>query len=772
MNRKKYLRFILLFILVILFNLPCTLKAQSKTGEIKGQVIDSKAKTVLPGANIRLKGTSFITVSESDGQFELNNIPLGTYTMVVSFVGYTTSDLRVEVSGSSQPPVIVRLSGTTRQLPGVSITALRPDMQPETGLQAESQQEANTRDEGEMMRNLQGVDAVRRGPLGLNPSIRGLRESEIGVYVNGARMFPAGPAGMDSQLSHYNPDDIKSIQVVKGPYALMWGPGNLSAVRVQTSGIPDNPNLGWLHGGLSAGYSTNINSLNTSASLYGGGKEVGYRISGGWRKGNDYTSGNGTVIPDGFLSESLRGEERFRLQPNQTLTLSEGVQDQNNVDYPGRLLNARFFHTYDMSLNYDWVRPGKILRKISINTYGNRIVHRMNNDGKPTSEPNPDRMPPFPLNVVVNCQSRTLGASGILSFRSGSPWQFDLGGNLFSNFRRAERDVSRRDTGMPIFQDLAWPDANVSMGGVFIKTQRNLGNSWLLSALVREDIMVARADSVSDFFRTNVSGNLDHQHMVTSGALSFTYNPSAHWSYSLGLGSATRSPDASELYSDRFPSSRAQMSAEFVGNPELLPETSLQADLWTEAHYQKFSLEIDAFVRHMDHYITIRTTDLPKRLPLSPDTVYQYTNGNANFLGGELSALYRLLPTLRLNAGFTYLQGYNLSLNEPALGVSPFRTDWSLRFSPARGHWFAEGEFHGVSKQDRVARKLGETVTPGYATLGIKAGYIESHWQLFAGVENLTNRQYVNHLNSKDPFNGEAVPEPGRVIYGKLIFSF
>ena len=35
-------------------------------------------------------------------------------------------------------------------------------------------------------------------------------------------------------------------------------------------------------------------------------------------------------------------------------------------------------------------------------------------------------------------------------------------------------------------------------------------------------------------------------------------------------------------------------------------------------------------------------TDLPKRLPLSPPTVFRYINGTATFYGGELSAAYRL----------------------------------------------------------------------------------------------------------------------------------
>ena len=47
------------------------------------------------------------------------------------------------------------------------------------------------------MQNLDGVDAVRRGPLGLDPVVRGLRETEVGTYLDGTRLesMRAGPAG-------------------------------------------------------------------------------------------------------------------------------------------------------------------------------------------------------------------------------------------------------------------------------------------------------------------------------------------------------------------------------------------------------------------------------------------------------------------------------------------------------------------------------------------------------------------------------------------------
>ena len=37
--------------------------------------------------------------------------------------------------------------------------------------------------------------------------------------------------------------------------------------------------------------------------------------------------------------------------------------------------------------------------------------------------------------------------------------------------------------------------------------------------------------------------------------------------------------------------------------------------------------------------------------------------------------------------------------------------------------------------------------------------------RLDAGVENFWNQQYINHLNTKNPFSGQQIPEPGIIFF-------
>ncbi|WP_243665082.1 TonB-dependent receptor domain-containing protein, partial [Rhodothermus marinus] len=230
--------------------------------------------------------------------------------------------------------------------------------------------------------------------------------------------------------------------------------------------------------------------------------------------------------------------------------------------------------------------------------------------------------------------------------------------------------------------------------------------------------------------------------------------------------------DATERYSDRLPSSKAQMSAEFVGNPALRPERSTQADLWLETAHPSWSLSLNLFARRLDNYITIEPTDLPKRLPLSPPTVFRYVNGTATFYGGEATLAVRLPYALTLTTTGGYLWGQDETRDEPAFGVAPPRVDIGLRYEPS-ARFFAEATLHRVARQDRVATSRGEVPTDGYTTLDLKAGLrVLRQWRLQFGVQNLTDAAYADHLNAKNPFTGRRIPEPGRVFFLDLTLAF
>ena len=62
------------------------------TGKIAGRVVDKETGEPLVGINVVVKGTSLGAATDIDGYYAILSIPPGTHTIIVSMVGYSTSD--------------------------------------------------------------------------------------------------------------------------------------------------------------------------------------------------------------------------------------------------------------------------------------------------------------------------------------------------------------------------------------------------------------------------------------------------------------------------------------------------------------------------------------------------------------------------------------------------------------------------------------------------------------------------------------------------------
>jgi hypothetical protein len=79
----------------------------SFAGTIRGKVLDSKTGEPLAGATVSIDNTNYKTTVNLDGSFVFKNIPDGKYKILVSLIGYGTSDETfVEVAGEKAANII------------------------------------------------------------------------------------------------------------------------------------------------------------------------------------------------------------------------------------------------------------------------------------------------------------------------------------------------------------------------------------------------------------------------------------------------------------------------------------------------------------------------------------------------------------------------------------------------------------------------------------------------------------------------------------------
>ena len=745
--------------------------AAAQTGTVVGRVLGPDGQ-VLPFAAVQWEGAEGWTAVRGDGAYVLR-VPPGTRTILAQSLGYRTGRQTIEVPPGTTVTVDFDLAARPLDVAGINVQVLRPDLTPQSSLEDREVREANPKDAGELLRAMEGVSAVRRGPLGLDPVVRGLRETEVGTYLDGTRLFPAGPARMDSPLTHLDPSAVRSIEVIKGPYALTWGAGNLSAIRVETQELPETATRP--RGTVAAGYDSNLQAVETSASVYGRRESVAYSVDAAWRQGDDYESGAGQLVQGDFESWEARGKVGIDLGGSALLTLGGGYQEQGPIDYPGRLLRAESFEAPNVQAALEWTGEG-LLSAIEARAYRNHVSHTMSNIGKPTAVDMPGRTPPFALDVFVDSEITVLGGRLAADLSLGGPWTAEVGADVYSANRDATRTISRQSTGALLFEDRMWPDATITDLGMFSRLSWREG-LVSLSGTARLDLVSADASEsqVSSFFVGNNPAGPDLAAVESnlSGALTASFDVHRNWVLALGLGSAVRTADASERYSDRVPASKAQFAAEFMGDPQLEPERSTQGDVWVDGRYSDFRVHLGAFARKMHDYITIAPTALTPRLPLSPPTVYQYVNGEATFYGVDGSASVGLTEEVTVTASGSYLYGRDDELDEPAIGVAPLRGSLGLRWEEPLGRFYLETIGTMVAEQDRVSTSRNEGSTPGYETVDLRGGVgLPNGVTLRAGVLNVLDESYWDHLNARNPFTGQPVPEPGRVLFVDLAWAF
>jgi len=74
--------------LLCFFVLASHMAFAGTTGKIAGKVIDASTRQPLPMVNIQIVGTTYGAATDLDGNYFIINVPVGTYSLRASIIGY------------------------------------------------------------------------------------------------------------------------------------------------------------------------------------------------------------------------------------------------------------------------------------------------------------------------------------------------------------------------------------------------------------------------------------------------------------------------------------------------------------------------------------------------------------------------------------------------------------------------------------------------------------------------------------------------------------
>jgi TonB-linked SusC/RagA family outer membrane protein len=238
-----------------------TLTTFAQVRDITGKVVASEDGIGLPGASIKLKGATGGTSTNGSGAFSLK-VPNNNAVLVVSLIGYLTK----EVSVGTGKTFNIKLDADSKQLQEVTVsTALGITRQSRSlgyAAQGVKAEDLTFNRQSNMINALQGkvagatISSMGGGPgQGANIKIRGVNSIDASIsgdplyVIDGVQIDNTtstlganssgtdyGARGVTNRASDVNPDDIETINILKGGAATaLYGLRGANGVVVITT---------------------------------------------------------------------------------------------------------------------------------------------------------------------------------------------------------------------------------------------------------------------------------------------------------------------------------------------------------------------------------------------------------------------------------------------------------------------------------------------------------------------------------------------------------
>ena len=195
-------------------------QGQEAYGTISGAINDD-AENPLPFANVVIASLNRGVLTDDNGKYFIDKVPLGKHEILVSFIGYGTRTKVIEINDSdTNLKVDFLLKETIENLDEVTVQGKTKETQIETkgfAVNAIKTEEASLRNiqTNELLNTTVGVKIRQNGGLGsdVTYSLNGLSGNSVRIFIDG---IPISTYGNSFNLNSIPPSMIKNIEVYKG----------------------------------------------------------------------------------------------------------------------------------------------------------------------------------------------------------------------------------------------------------------------------------------------------------------------------------------------------------------------------------------------------------------------------------------------------------------------------------------------------------------------------------------------------------------------------
>jgi iron complex outermembrane receptor protein len=238
------------------------------------------------------------------------------------------------------------------------------------------------------------------------------------------------------------------------------------------------------------------------------------------------------------------------------------------------------------------------------------------------------------------------------------------------------------------------------------------------------------------------------------------------FSYGFGLAYGERVPSVSEGYGFYLFNSFDQ--CDYIGNPELNTENSIEGNVSIGYKTPKWSAKISSSYFHISNYILRKPDVTLIPMTIGASGVKMYTALDyATIFNADLNLEYQFSSEMRWKGQLVYSYGQDAE-NKNLPFMSPLRYSSSLYYG--KGKFSSEIAVQGNAIQTQFSPFYGEDRTPAYAVLNFAAGYsfvIEKvKIDVKSGIENIFDTYYSTFSDWNN------IPRKGRNFFLNVAFGF
>lgn len=748
------------------------IKVKGQTN-ITGKVTDNQSNPIT-NVSIHLLNTQSTTLSGSDGDFSIQNVPAGKYIIRLSAIGYATFAGEIGVKGKNDNPFIFQLQNALIQLEAVTVTAEKKEelLQniPVSVTAISSGQVAafrlwNSRDLTAVIPNLySGNSGDERNVT----SIRGITTTSydpaVATYIDGVNQF-----NLDTYMPQLS--DIERIEVLRGPQGTLYGRNAMGGVINIITRQPTNSTDGFIE--LNRGnynqqrYSAGIHTPIVKDKLFLGVSAV-------------FTGRNG-YYKNQFTNTSFDKQEVFsdnyflKYLPHAKWAITLNVKHQNNKNngaFP--LVNGvqeAFSNPFQLNQN----AVGKMIdntlnASLSVNHAGDKINFSSQlawqNNHRYYDAPIDGDFSPLDAVTIINDYGKQWNNVKVLTHElkfnspANKPARFDwTAGTYFFHQYNPVKQATHfgKDAGLLGVPDTDFSTLNITKGrntGIAVYGQINYMPTKKLTVIAGmrydyenkkldvkgeyrkdgQDAFVTTPDTAAAVHFGAVSPKLGLQYQVAAKS-------NLYASYSRGF----RTGGLTQLSSDPSQPPLYPYKPEYSNNLEV----GLKNDLFNN----RLRLNLSLFITHVNN-AQVPTLVLPDAITVTKNT------GSLNSKGAELELLTTPVKGLQLEYSFGYTDARYTSLKVSANGdvvnldgkkqiftpdvTSMLMLQYSYLINErkqikliARGEWFYLGKrFFDLSNNIQQSP---------YNLFNTRLGASSKHLDIFFWVRNLTNVKFIEY---------------------------